>query len=490
MKITDMCKAGQIDEAYALASQKYNETPDNIWAARDVGWALYYRMKSASDFERLVELLTELKAMSLLTPETDDMIFNNLLFPLASCLKNCVQPGSQGAFDKLNTLFGLLRDYRFKPSKGYSFLLQSVIKHEQWNGMLDFLDWWGFDNLTQEDYTPYINERKQKMMTTAERLFIAYSKAVLARNDRSRLDAFMPRLEKMVEEHPEMLYTGYYYCKLLLMEGDDREEALRRTVAFVRRKQTEFWAWNMLSEVYDKDSDAALACLLRAVNCKTEEGFLGKVRVRLAQAYLARGEGARAKHHIETVRRYYLSQGWRLLSDIDKWTRQTGYNESPVDASDSLDWRELTDAILCQGTEEAVAVVTFVNAQSGWVSMVYGLKQRTEQKLRMRVNVGTTLKINFVGEGDNRIRLINAEKIRLPEGLPYAKQGKGTVAKRDDKDFAFLKVGSDDYFLPASVVQKNNLRNGEVACGLMVCDYNRKKNEWTWSCVAARRPQS
>jgi hypothetical protein len=246
----------------------------------------------------------------------------------------------------------------------------------------------------------------------------------------------------------------------------------------------------MLSEVYDKDSDAALACLLRAVNCKTEEGFLGKVRVRLAQAYLTRGEGARAKHHIETVRRYYLSQGWRLLSDIDKWTRQTGYNESPVDASDSLDWRELTDAILCQGTEEAVAVVTFVNAQSGWVSMVYGLKQRTEQKLRMRVNVGTTLKINFVGEGDNRIRLINAEKIRLPEGLPYAKQGKGTVAKRDDKDFAFLKVGSDDYFLPASVVQKNNLRNGEVACGLMVCDYNRKKNEWTWSCVAARRPQN
>lgn len=48
--------------------------------------------------------------------------------------------------------------------------------------MADFFDWWNLDNLTQEDYTSYVNQKGQKMMTLAERAFIANSKALLKLN--------------------------------------------------------------------------------------------------------------------------------------------------------------------------------------------------------------------------------------------------------------------------------------------------------------------
>ena len=140
--------------------------------------------------------------------------------------------------------------------------------------MADFFDWWNLDNLTPEDYTPYINQKGQKIMTLAERAFIANSKALLRLNDLGRIEEFLPKLDNLINTHQEMMYPGYFYGKLLLALGSNSDEALKVIIPFARKKITEFWVWQLLSDVFTNDEDKQLACLLRAVHCRTQETWL------------------------------------------------------------------------------------------------------------------------------------------------------------------------------------------------------------------------
>ena len=45
-EIISICKEGRTEEAYSLAQQDLDYSPDNIWAQRAMFWALYYSTKA------------------------------------------------------------------------------------------------------------------------------------------------------------------------------------------------------------------------------------------------------------------------------------------------------------------------------------------------------------------------------------------------------------------------------------------------------------
>ena len=47
--ITTMCRAGQVAEAYELAKTDYEADSQNVWAQREMGWALYYMLKNDAE---------------------------------------------------------------------------------------------------------------------------------------------------------------------------------------------------------------------------------------------------------------------------------------------------------------------------------------------------------------------------------------------------------------------------------------------------------
>lgn len=290
--VTTMCKAGQVQAAYDLAKTDLTAMPSDVWNQRAVAWALYYMIKADSeigDYAKLLEHIDELKSLDQLTIAHDSMIFDNVQFQIANFVKNHVFLTDIEASSKLSTLFSKLKDYEFKPSFGHSFLLQAILKFENWHEMSDFFDWWNLDNLTTKDYEPYINPKGQKMMTLAERAFIANSKALLRLNDLGRIEEFLPKLDNLMNNHKEMMCPGYFYGKLLLALGSNSDEALKVIIPFARKKATEFWVWQLLSDVFTDDEHKQLACLLRAVHCRTQETFLGKVHIKLANLYIKRG---------------------------------------------------------------------------------------------------------------------------------------------------------------------------------------------------------
>lgn len=488
--ITTMCKSGQIPDAYEQAKSDLSSNPSGVWEQREVGWALYYMIKTDVDqknYDALLAHLDELNSLDQLTVANDFLIYDNVIFKIGEFVKNCIGINDVDSPVKLSAIFSRLRNYSFNPSKGYSFLLQGFLKFEAWGELADYFDWWNLDNLTPEDYKPFVMQNGRQLMALAERAYIAYSKALLRLNDTARIEEFLPRMDALMESHPEMTYPGYFYGKLLMALGSDKDEALKVLVPFARRKATEFWVWQLISDVYSSEPEMQRAYLLRSVNCRTQETFLGKVRIKLANLYIRLGQYDKARFHIDAVTRCYASNGWRLPNEIDLWMRQPWINSATPDGTDNLDYMSMTNQVLCDGSEEAVAIVTYVDPNSHRASLIYGNKKRMGQKLRFRVNPGDVLKINFINDSDGKAKVLNASKITLPANLDYAMFAEGVVDKRDDKQFAFVKVDQNRCFMSPAIVQKYNVRNGESIKTLVVNDYDKKKETWNWVCLTVKR---
>ena len=258
-------------------------------------------------------------------------------------------------------------------------------------------------------------------------------------------------------------------------------------IPFARKKATEFWVWQLLSDVFVNDQEKQLACLLRAVNCKTKDNFLGKFRIKLATLYIQRNQLDYAKYQIDKVTQCYLSQGWHLPYEVDCWIHQPWITTVSPNKGTPIYYMSITDSILCEGTEEALAVVTNVDANSRKVTLVYGYEKRTSQKLRIKVGPGAMLKINYLMEADGNIRILSSAQARYQDDLDFAKVVEGTVCKRDDKDFAFLKTKNKDYFISPNVVRKYGIQDGETIKSLVVYDFNKKREVWDWSCISINK---
>ena len=481
-----MCKSGQVEQAYATAKANLEAMPTNPWVQRAVGWALYYLIKfdtEAGKYTKLTEHLENIKNLDQLTVQNDSIIFDNVLFKVAEFIKNHIFPTDIDSNAKLSTIFAWLKNYEFKHSIGYSFLLKSHLKFEGWGELADFFDWWNLDKLTQEHYTPYVMQDGKKIMTLAERAFIANSKALLKLNDLGRIEEFLPKLDKLMNDHPEMMYPSYFYGKLLLSLGSDSEEAMKVIVPFARKKSTEFWVWQLISDIYVNDEIKQHACLLRAVHCRTQETFLGKVRIKLADLYIRHNKLDNARHQIDTVIRCYVSEGWKLPSEIDFWIHQPWINTVTSNGNDPTDYMTITNEILYDGTEEAIAVISFIDQNSRIATLIYGHEKRIVQKMRIKVDAGAVVKINYFKDETGQIKILYATKTSLPNDLSYAKVVEGTIDKSDDKDFAFLKAGSIKCFVPPNTVKKYNVTNGDNVKCLIVYDYNKKKESWNWACI-------
>ena len=85
------------------------------------------------------------------------------------------------------------------------------------------------------------------------------------------------------------------------------------------------------------------------------------------------------------------------------------------------------------------------------------------------------------------MKVLSSTSVHLPSDLDYAKCVEGNIDKRDDKDFAFLKLGSINCFVLPNIVKKYELKNGDKIKSLIVYDYNKKKNSWNWVCVNVKK---
>lgn len=486
------CKEGKTMEAYQRAKANLNAYPKNIWVQRGLGWVLHYMIKSDTiehNLQNLLLHLNEFATLELLTVQNDGMLFERLLWELAKFIKDTPEEDIQVA----EQLFESIKQYSFSPSDGYSYLLKSYKKFaNSWDGYVPFIEWWNLSNFTPKDYKEFVTDKGEKIMPLAEQVYIAYSKALLKLNDKEKIQQFIPQIEKMVELYPNMPYFGYFCGKLMLALGAQRDETLHAIMPFVRKKKSEFWVWQLLSECYKDEAIMQQACLLRASHCKTKENFLGKIRQKLVSLYLAQKDYARAKFHLEKLVNCRIQNGWNIPYDVQDWLREPWTRTVAANNVDDIDYIQYTNNILQQGTTMSIAVVTYVDMQKKKASVIYGEKKRSAialSKLPCKVKEGSLLKLYWIGNNENKISIVCTEPVKSTsiDCLSYIKKISGIIEKRADKNFAFLKGRKNCYYISPSLVEKYNLKLGDKTTAIAVYDYNKKKDEWTWSCLSIKK---
>jgi hypothetical protein len=481
--IINLCEAGKVQEAYDLAKADLEQ--ERPWAKLITGRALYYFIKEDANngqYERLVAHLDEMISLGQLMPDNENSIFWIGVF-----CKRHLAPTAIDTPMRLSALFSRLEEFSCSSGRGYSVLLDGFIRCDSWKETAVFLEWWNLNKLTPEDYQPVEIAPGKKIMSLAERAYISKSKALLRLNDKGRIKAFLPQLDNLMTQHAEMTYPGFFYGKLLLSLGSTVEEELRVLIPFVRRKLTEFWAWQLLSDVFVGDLEKQLACLLRATHCNTQENFLVKVRTKLARLFIQQEQYNFAKYQIDKVTQCSLSNGWRLPFEVECWVLEPWFSSAVSDSRAPLDFSSITDELLCEGTEEAVAVVTYSDIRTGKSSLVFGWEKHMSQRLSIMVGPGVVLKINYIVEPTGRFHIIRAINTQFPNDLNYAKVVEGTVSKHAGRNFAFLKSAEGDFYISPNVVQKYNVVNGETIKSLIVYDYNRNRMTWDWTCISINR---
>ena len=203
--------------------------------------------------------------------------------------------------------------------------------------------------------------------------------------------------------------------------------------------------------------------------------------------YIKSQQYDKARFHIDKVTSCYLGQGWKLPPEIDSWIHEPWLNQTTPNGEADIDYMTMTNAILVEGTDEATAIVTFFDANSKRAAMIYGYKKRLSQKLRLKVGPGVVLKTNYINDPEGKPKILNAVKANFPNNLEYAKVVAGVVSKREDKAFAFLRTDTQDYFISPNVVQKYHVSDGEHLKALVVYDYDKKKESWSWVCISIKK---
>ncbi|MGI6323111.1 MAG: DUF7017 domain-containing protein [Bacteroidales bacterium] len=496
-EIKELRQAGKLDEAFQMANQALEAEPDNIWNKRAAAWVYYDYLKKTAQpesFEEFKENLIRIKNLQL--PENEKMIFDKCAWQIGSMVFG-LQKMEYVDYGKINELFEIIRDFHFtKPSEAYSFIYKSFHKgYKNWSNYLTFADWWNFDNLRSEDYLKEEFKGK-KIMSVAEQAYIAYSKKLLEGKpldtfgqqrvvDKEKIQSFLPKLDSLIEKHPDYQYPPYFKAKLLLALGND-DNVLSAFLPFARQKRNDFWVWKLMAEIFSKDKDIQFACYCKALSLKTQEVFLVKLRESFAEMLIEKRMYDEAKTEIQNVIATREKHESKIPVQIVQWTEQKWYKSATSKKDNSeLYSKHITQAeeILFQEIPEELIVVEFVNKNKNILNFVKDKKKFgffNYSGNLTKPQIGDLLKVRFNGDGqDGFYKILTAKKADSNLTSDAIKDFEGTINIISPQNFGFI----EDIFVDPKIIEKNKLTDGQTVTGRAILSFNKKKNELGWKAI-------
>jgi hypothetical protein len=492
----ELRQAGKLDEALQVAYQALEENPNDIWNKRAAAWVFYEFLKKnthITSFQVFKENLIKIKDLNL--PEDEKMIFDSCAWQVGSLVYS-LHKNEPIDYNKINEIFEIIKAFHFtKPTDAYSFLFKAFLKCNQgWNNFIQFFEWWGLENLRPEDFLKEEYNGK-KMMSIAEQAYIAYSKKLLEGEsidsfgqqriiDKEKIKNFLPKLDEMIENHPDYQYPPYFKAKLLLALGNDGN-ILSAFLPFAKQKRNDFWVWDLMAEIFSEDKELQFACYCKSLSLKTPEEFLVKIRTVFAQILFNKGLYDEAKTEIAKVIETREKNEWKLPVQITQWIAQEWYKNANI-KKDNKDFYKIylikAEEILFKDLLEEIVVVEFVNEDKKIVNFV-----KNEQKhgyfsyngLMNKPKIGDIYKVRFnqhSKEGKFQIFTATLDNSLQSEAL---KKIKGKIKKSENQEFAFV----DNVFIEPKVVKQFHLENDQDVTLLAILSFNKSKNKWGWKAV-------
>jgi len=374
-------REGKLDEAYKMAVQRMGAPDKSEWDDRALGWCLVDLIKrecsgtKTSNFEHYI---AQLKA---LTVTNDDEILSQqrdrvlqMATPLGGELEKAKQLSKAGRHSEsadiyraivksnpqdtvivsslgwelyrlaksqsedltknLTSVKRLLHEYLQlggeRPSLLHSCMLLVANRLAGASGFssIAFSRMWGLENLQESDWDTFTTDLGHVVSSNAERLIQHAAKDAIAGNDHGALEYILPYVEEAQTRHPENFWLNLHHARVLLGLGR-KQEALDYAITVAKRKPNEYWIWELLGDLSLVESEElARSCYCRALLCGAQEGFIGKVRLKLAALLSKCNLYGEAKCEVERVVADKERHGYKLPVEVENlrnsdWYRRT-----------------------------------------------------------------------------------------------------------------------------------------------------------------------
>lgn len=523
------------EDAARLSRADLEANPSDIWMKRSHAWSLYYMIKKhvqAGQSEQAKTFYTEFESLQM--PADEALIyermgyFKQVLSANYISSRQLIQEGRfEEAFDLHATdkeakseqlawaLYYLLRStlksknpdqqvvlsrleifkQKVIPQKQlvYKLLLQELIKlppnfwdHSPLTPWLEFLGL--FEALDEEDFEKQEYEGKN-LISIAERLHIGYSKALIREKaTKHKVEQYIKKVvEPKLESRRGMLYVPYFKAKLLLEIGD-REEGMQAFLPFARKKQGEFWVWQVFAEYHQQDPELYLSCLCKAMTCKVKPEFLSAIKERLLTHLIATRQydwaktelnqllKLREKHDwgLRSLHRTLMSSDWyQIASEIRSANL---YSQHGRPAEQLLELSSYPDK-----TKEILVLVDYVNSEKKVFNFITSDKKKGFGKYTVVPELGEIYQLRGNGSADGFYKVESLQKTQDPEGTMknFRKTVSGNLRKPAGQPFGFLS----GVFVSPVMIKEFQMAENDPLEGVAIYGPVKGKEEWAWRLI-------
>ena len=300
--------------------------------------------------------------------------------------------------------------------------------------------------------------------------------------NKSKVNEFLPKLNLIIEKHPEFQYPQYFKAKLLLAVGEN-DNILSAFLPFARQKRNDFWVWELMAEIFANDKEIEFACYCKALSLNTPEDFLVKLRQTFARLLADRQMFNEAKTEIEQVIATRSKHEWKLPNQISQWVEQDWYKSATVQRDNKALYNKhvgRAEEILFQDIPEEIVAVEFVNENKMILNFVQNHEKHGFFKyhgMTGKPRVGDVLKVRFSDyQKDGFCQVLTIKAVDSDTICEAIKNFEGEINIIPPHNIGFV----DNVFIEPRLVQTRKLSDRQHVAGKAILSYNKKKEEWGW----------
>lgn len=462
--ITSLRKSGQLEEAYQRAQQAIQNAPTDLWLRRAMGWVLYDLLK---------------RILGAVKDGEED---------------GSTQTAGQVDLRRVHKYFAEYRQLELPREDAliHSQMLRLAAKAQRagWWGFIEFVQWWGLENLTADD--------RKAGQSSDGRALPSLEQSVLYALGRAALQTEQPEIWQWVSEilaeaqarYPDDLWIIRSIALLNLKLGNE-EQARQRTVAVLRRKPREWWLWKEMGEMLERaNPEDAIMCYYRACELMRDKPKLVSVYQKLAQLLASQARYEEAAWFVEQAYKHRAQQGWKIPLELSQ-LRQTDWFQRHANAPQpqvqtepfarrflsgiSADTLQRTQAVIDHHNTDKQITYLLITPREGITA------PHREFPHLQRLPVGTVVEVAYAGS-DGRKVVVECQAASVQEIEGLVRRVRGSFRKRPEQNFGFIQADTNErYFVPPALASQ--LSNNTVVDAVCVLKHNEKRGQDNWVAV-------
>lgn len=473
---------------------------NSVRALTSIAAPFIKQAKQASDENDHNKAINLLKQALQLTP-ADISLRTNLGWALYKQAKLLLQVAPVNVFAIKRLLNDYLQLNTEKPSLLHSSMLRIAdgLSKEASFDLPAFLMLWGFGHFQQQDFDPYIQEETgNKFEPLAERVVFHALKQAVIKENTDFLTKLMPLLDKVIARSEDAIWLNFNKAKALLLLGQP-ESAYKLAIDVAKQKTGDYWMWELLGDInYYYQPEKVALFYGKALSIRAPEQYLVKLRLKLAQWFLAQQNFAAAKCELELIKRTADAGGGNVSRDCQELMQQPWYQATLASHSNDAFYK----AAAAKVEEELYSnLPTYIAVISG----SFAIKDKphkkklklilhypgypepieatiSESKVKsLKLSVGDCLAVKGEAEPNDNKRfkvLVVAGTDKQPEASllkPFTERC--TIA---NAGFAFTASG---IFIDAGLVKNHHIQSECTVTGMAIKSYDRAKEKWGWKAL-------